>query len=108
MMQTLLTSEIYGVVSLGTILGLLLLTSQLGSGIGPALVGLLEDTTGSYVVPFTVTSLLTYLAAACILLARPPPRSRGATTSPRSLLLCARTVYMGQQRLPRGDGAESG
>jgi len=72
MMQTLLTSEIYGVVSLGTILGLLLLTSQLGSGVGPALVGVLEDATGSYTVPFTITSLLTYLAAACILLARPP------------------------------------
>ena len=42
MMQTLLTSEIYGVVSVGAILGLLLLTSQLGSGIGPALVGLLD------------------------------------------------------------------
>jgi sugar phosphate permease len=74
MMQTLLTSEIYGVVSLGTILGLLLLTSQLGSGIGPALVGLLEDSTGNYTVPFTVTSLLTYLAAVSILLARPPQR----------------------------------
>lgn len=72
MMQTLLTSEIYGVVSLGTILGLLLLTSQLGSGVGPALVGFLEDTTGSYSVPFTVTSLITYLAAVSILLARPP------------------------------------
>jgi MFS family permease len=72
MMQTLLASEIYGVVSLGTILGLLLLTSQLGSGLGPALVGFLEDTTGDYIIPFTVTSLITYLAAACIVLARPP------------------------------------
>ena len=72
MMQTLLTSEIYGVVSLGTILGLVLLTSQLGSGIGPALVGVLEDRTGSYTVPFTITALLTYLGAACIVFARPP------------------------------------
>ena len=30
------------------------------------------NSTGNYTVPFTVTSLLTYLAAACILLARPP------------------------------------
>ena len=72
MMQTLLTSEIYGVVSLGAILGLLLLTSQLGSGVGPVLVGVLEDATGDYTVPFTITSLLTYLAAGSILLARPP------------------------------------
>jgi sugar phosphate permease len=82
MMQTLLTSEIYGVVSLGTILGLLLLTSQLGSGIGPALVGYLEDTTGNYTVPFTVTALLTYLAAACILLARTPHRSLAHSPEP--------------------------
>jgi hypothetical protein len=75
MMQTLLTSEIYGVVSRNKPRAwLLLLTSRLGSGIGPALVGLLEDTTANYTVPFTVTSLLAH-PAACILLARPPHRS---------------------------------
>jgi MFS family permease len=72
MMQTLLTSEIFGVVSLGAILGLVLLTSQVGSGIGPVLVGVLEDRTGDYVVPFTITSVLTYAAAACIVAARAP------------------------------------
>jgi MFS family permease len=72
MMQTLLATEIFGVVSIGAILGLLLLMTQLGSGVGPALVGALEDSTGSYVVPFTVTSVLTYVAAAAIVLARPP------------------------------------
>lgn len=71
MMQTLLTSEIFGVVSLGAILGMLSLAGQLGSGLGPALVGVLEDATGSYVVPFTITAGLNYLAALCLLLARP-------------------------------------
>ena len=76
MMQTLLTSEIYGVVSLGTILGMLLLATQLGSGIGPWLVGVVEDATGDYRVAFTITALLTYVAAACIVLARPPRERR--------------------------------
>jgi MFS family permease len=78
MMQTLLTSEIYGVVSLGAILGLLLLSGQLGSGLGPVVVGVLEDATGDYTVPFTITAVLTYIAAGCVLLARP---SREATAS---------------------------
>ena len=76
MMQTLLTSEIYGIVSLGTILGMLLLATQLGSGIGPWLVGAVEDATGDYRVAFTITALLTYVAAACIVLARPPRERR--------------------------------
>jgi MFS family permease len=71
MMQTLLTSEIYGVVSLGAVLGLLLLSGQLGSGFGPVLVGVLEDSTGGYTVPFTVTAVITYISAAIVLLARP-------------------------------------
>ena len=71
MMQTLAT-EIFGVVSIGAICRGLLLMAQLGGGVGPALVGALEDSTGSYVVPFTVTSVLTYVAAAAIVLARPP------------------------------------
>jgi MFS family permease len=72
MMQTLLTSEIFGIVSLGTILGMLSLSSQLGSGIGPALIGLIEDRTGDYTAAFTLTAVITYVAAACIVLARPP------------------------------------
>jgi MFS family permease len=71
MMQTLLASEIFGLVSLGAILGVLLMTSQIGSGVGPIVVGVLEDVTGGYDVPFTITALLTYLAALCVLLARP-------------------------------------
>lgn len=71
LMQTLLASEIFGLVSLGSILGLLLLSSQIGSGLGPFVVGVLEDATGSYTVPFVVTALLTYLAAVVVAFSRP-------------------------------------
>lgn len=71
MMQSLLVGEIFGLVSFGSIFGLVNFAGQVGSGGGPFLVGLLEDVTGSYTVPFILTAALTYLAAGVILLARP-------------------------------------
>ncbi|GBD24068.1 Oxalate:formate antiporter [bacterium HR29] len=71
MMQSLLVGEIFGLVSFGSIFGLVNFAGQVGSGGGPFLVGLLEDLTGSYTVPFMVTAGLTYLAAVVILFARP-------------------------------------
>jgi len=73
MMQSLLVGEIFGLVSFGAIFGLVNFAGQVGSGGGPFLVGLLEDLTGSYTVPFMVTAGLTYLAAAAVLFARPVP-----------------------------------
>ncbi|MCS7294304.1 MAG: MFS transporter, partial [Dehalococcoidia bacterium] len=71
MMQSLLVGEIFGLVSFGSIFGLVNFAGQVGSGGGPFLVGLLEDATGSYTIPFLVTAGLTYLAAVVILFARP-------------------------------------
>lgn len=71
MMQSLLTSEIFGVVSFGSIFGLILLAAQAGSGLGPFAVGVLEDATGSYNASFVVTSIVTFAAAGIVLLARP-------------------------------------
>ncbi|MEO8540134.1 MAG: MFS transporter [bacterium] len=71
MMQSLLVGEIFGMVSFGSIFGLISLAGQAGSGLGPIGVGFLQDQTGGYTVPFTVTALLTYLAAIAILFARP-------------------------------------
>ncbi len=71
MLQTLMTAEIFGLVSLGSVLGTLALMTQIGSGIGPFLVGWAEDVTGSYRTPFVVTGLATIAAAFVILLARP-------------------------------------
>lgn len=71
MMQSLLVGEIFGMVSFGAIFGLISLAGQAGSGLGPFGVGLLEDQTGGYTVPFTITALLCYAAAAVVLFARP-------------------------------------
>lgn len=72
MMQSLLVSELFGMVSFGTVFGLIGVASQTGSGLGPLAVGWLEDRTGGYSTPFTVTAALTFVAAACIAFARPP------------------------------------
>jgi len=71
LMQSLLTSEIFGVVSFGSIFGLIVLAAQAGSGLGPFAVGVLEDATGSYTSSFIVTSIVTYIAGGVVLLARP-------------------------------------
>ena len=73
MMQTLLTAEIFGLVSLGAVLGFMTLMSQIGSGLGPFLVGWAEDSTGSYETPFVISGIVTLVAAGVILLARPVP-----------------------------------
>lgn len=72
MMQSLLVGELFGMVSFGSIFGLVSLAGQVGSGLGPIGVGYLHDQTGGYGVPFTVTALLTYAAAVAIVFARPP------------------------------------
>lgn len=71
MMQSLLVGELFGMVSFGSIFGLISLAGQVGSGLGPIGVGFLHDQTGGYGVPFTVTALLTYVAAVAILFAKP-------------------------------------
>ena len=69
MMQSLLVSEIFGIVSFGSIFGLITLAAQAGSGLGPFAVGVLEDATGSYNASFVVTSIVTFVAAGIVLLA---------------------------------------
>lgn len=71
MMQSLLVGEIFGLVSFGSVFGLVNFAGQVGSGGGPFLVGLLEDLTGSYTVPFLATAALTYASATVVLFARP-------------------------------------
>ena len=71
MMQSLLTSEIFGYVSFGAVFGMISFTSQVSSGAGPLLVGLLEQATGNYESPFLVTAGITLVAAVVVLFARP-------------------------------------
>lgn len=77
MMQSLLVGEIFGMVSFGTVFGLVALAGQTGSGLGPFAVGWLEDQTGGYTVPFTVTAVVTYVAAGAVVLARPVAANGG-------------------------------
>jgi len=72
MMQTLLVAEIFGLVSLGTVLGVVGLAVQVGSGIGPFAVGWLEEVSGGYQLPFTISALVTLASAGIVLLARLP------------------------------------
>jgi sugar phosphate permease len=80
MMQSLLVGEIFGMVSFGTIFGVISMAGQVGSSIGPIGVGFLHDQSGSYTLPFTVTAAVTYLAAVLVLFAKPvaAPRLRVA------------------------------
>jgi cyanate permease len=59
------------------VFGIIALSGQAGSGLGPFVVGFLEDRSGGYDLPFTVAALVTYAAAVVVLLARPvaPPAS---------------------------------
>ena len=79
MMQSLLVSEVFGYVSFGAVYGLVALATNLSSGVGPWMIGLLEDAVGGYELPLTVTAILTFAAALPVWFARaaktPPRRS---------------------------------
>ncbi|MEM9037008.1 MAG: MFS transporter [Actinomycetota bacterium] len=72
MLQSLLVSELFGFVSFATVMGVISLATQTGSGAGPFLVGWMESTTGSYTAPFVASASATLLAAAIIAATRPP------------------------------------
>ena len=78
MMQSLLVGEIFGLVSFGSIFGLIMLAGQVGSGLGPIGVGFLHDQSGGYSVPFTVLAMCNYVAALAVLFAGPVGRGSPA------------------------------
>ena len=71
MMQQLLVAEIFGIPSFGAIYGLVALAGQTASGIGPLLVGALDDRYDSYSVPLTAAGGLILAGAIIVLAARP-------------------------------------
>jgi sugar phosphate permease len=73
MMMSLLTAEIFGVLSFGTVYGVVSLAGQLGSGLGLVFMGWAHDATDSYAVPFVVLAAVNLLAAVVITFARPVP-----------------------------------
>lgn len=68
--QSLLVGELFGLVSFGTVYGMISLSSQLGSGISLIVVGRLVDAHG-YTVPFLFLAGLDVIAALTVLAARP-------------------------------------
>jgi sugar phosphate permease len=89
MMQTLLVGEIFGMVSFGSIFGLISLAGQGGSSLGPLLVGVVHDSSGGYTAPFLILAGFCYAAAAVVWFARPVatpasrvPAAESRTTGP--------------------------
>jgi sugar phosphate permease len=91
MMQSLLVGEIFGMVSFASVFGLVTLAGQAGSALGPIGVGLLHDSTDSYTAPFTVLAILTYVAAAVVLAARPVGGREAAAASHQPASLTSET-----------------
>ena len=82
MLQSLLTSDVFGYVSFGAVYGLIAMATQISSGFGPWMIGWLEDVTGSYQIPLTVVAILTYAALIPIYFAKPPTFGSVRTISP--------------------------
>jgi sugar phosphate permease len=73
MMMSLLTAEIFGILSFGTVYGVVSLAGQLGSGLGLVFMGWAHDAADGYTVPFVVLAALNLVAAMIITFARPVP-----------------------------------
>jgi nitrate/nitrite transporter NarK len=73
MMMSLLTAELFGILSFGTVYGVVSLAGQLGSGLGLVFMGWAHDATDGYTVPFVVLAMLNLVAAVIITFARPVP-----------------------------------
>jgi MFS family permease len=58
----LLTADLFGLMSLGKIMGVINVLDTLGGGLGPVMTGYLYDLTQSYLVPFSVISCLLVIA----------------------------------------------
>ena len=58
----LLTADLFGLMSLGKIMGVINILDTLGGGLGPVMTGYLYDLTQSYLVPFSVISCLLVIA----------------------------------------------
>jgi len=100
MMQSLLVGEIFGFVSFGAIFGLISFAGQTSSGIGPLLVGVLEDATGGYETPFTVSALITFAAALVVGWVR-PARAQRAAVGVERVAVGASEVMKAQKAYPR-------
>ncbi len=77
MMQSLLTSELFGIPSFGTVYGLLQLVTQIAAGLGPLVVGLLYHALGGYGPTWLLLSGLSAVAALALTRLRAPEPAQG-------------------------------
>lgn len=78
MLQSLVTGERFGLVSFGSIYGVVSLSGSVGSGIGLLFMGWAVDHFDGYDVPFRVLAVVNLVAAACVALASRPLPDRSA------------------------------
>lgn len=79
MMQSLLVSDCFGMVSFGTIIGFSGLFTQLGAAFGPTIAGLIFDATHEYRIAFTIFGITSLSAIIAAFFARPPKPLRGVS-----------------------------
>ena len=70
---TLLTSDLFGLIALGTIIGFVNFALELGTSVGPVISGLIFDSTGSYYLAFMVCIILSVITLILLLLLREIP-----------------------------------
>jgi MFS family permease len=69
----LVVAQFFGLSSLGVILGVLILSGQIGGAIGPLLAGKIFDLTRSYSLGFLTGGICVLLSSLLVFLLRPPP-----------------------------------
>ena len=70
-----MVADLFGMASLGALIGAVQLGNALGGAIGPIIGGFIYDTTKSYVMAFIIGAALFYMAAALILSVKPPRKA---------------------------------
>ncbi len=68
---SLVVADLFGLRSLGVILGAVVFFITIGASFGPALAGKIFDITGSYQLAFLIAALLTAMAIILAILLRP-------------------------------------
>jgi MFS family permease len=75
-LMVLVTTELFGLNSLGVILGGVIFMYTVGGATGPIITGYIFDVTGSYQLGFLITALLAVAACVLALLLRPQVKQR--------------------------------
>jgi MFS family permease len=105
MLQSLLVGELFGMASFGTVYGLLTLVTQVVSGLGPYVLGVLYESFGGYAMPLRILAGLAAGAALVLLRVRPPRRGGDWNPPARMCFDAAEPSEEERAMLEPGDGA---